>query len=166
MTTRKRVLITGGSSGIGYQSVVQLLAEGIEVIFPCRDKTTSKETMEKLKNELTIPSENLIYASSPIMDLSDLNSIQDFVNKFLSEYEFIDILILNAGLQYTGSPLPKRSKQGFELTFAVNHLSHHYLTYLLLPLVLKSKYPRIIITSSEVHNPFFHQVEELENLLV
>tara|TARA_Y100001968_G_scaffold7008_1_gene6076 strand:- start:165 stop:1013 length:849 start_codon:yes stop_codon:yes gene_type:complete len=90
---------------------------------------------------------------TPLMDLSDLNSIDDFCSKVKKQGCKIDVLILNAGIQYTGSKKPWRSTQGFELTFAVNHLSHFYLTQNLLPLINKSNDSKIIITSSEVHNP-------------
>ena len=61
--------------------------------------------------------------------------------------------MLNAGLQYSGSKQPQWSKQGFELTIAVNHLAHQALLEQLLPLLLLSKNPRLVITASEVHDP-------------
>ena len=87
------------------------------------------------------------------MDLSDLNSIDSLCSVFKKKRLSIDVLILNAGLQYTGSQKPWRSIQGVELTFAVNHLSHFYLVQNLLPLIHISTESKIIITSSEVHNP-------------
>jgi len=87
------------------------------------------------------------------MDLSDLNSIDSLCSEVKKRELNIDVLILNAGLQYTGSKTPRRSTQGFELTFAVNHLAHFYLTKNLIPLINRSNDSRIIITSSEVHNP-------------
>ena len=56
-------------------------------------------------------------------------------------------------MQYTGSFYPKVSKQSIELTFAVNHLSHFYLVNLLKDFVLDKEESRIIITSSDVHDP-------------
>ena len=66
---------------------------------------------------------------------------------------FLDVIVLNAGLQYTGSFYPKVSKQGVELTFAVNHLAHFYLVNVLKDFVRDNKESRIIITSSDVHDP-------------
>ena len=91
--------------------------------------------------------------SFPIVDLSDLNSIDNFTEDYLKKGCSVDSLVLNAGLQYTGSNYPKFSKQGIELTFAVNHLSHLYLTLLLLPLIDRGNNPTVVITASEVHNP-------------
>jgi len=87
------------------------------------------------------------------MDLSDLNSIDSLCSDLKIKGVNIDVLILNAGLQYTGSKTPRMSAQGIELTFAVNHLSHFYLTQKILSLINKKNDPKIIITSSEVHNP-------------
>ena len=87
------------------------------------------------------------------MDLSDLSSIDSLCSEVKNRRWTIDVLILNAGLQYTGSKTPRRSTQGIELTFAVNHLSHFYLTQKILPFIDIRNDPKIIITSSEVHNP-------------
>ena len=87
------------------------------------------------------------------MDLSDLKSIDSSCSELKKRRLNIDVLILNAGLQYTGSKTPRWSSQGIELTFAVNHLSHFYLTQKILPFINMSNDPKIIITSSEVHNP-------------
>ena len=64
-----------------------------------------------------------------------------------------DIVILNAGMQYTGALYPKVSKQGVELTFAVNHLAHFYIINILSSFIKDSAESRIIITSSDVHDP-------------
>ena len=56
-------------------------------------------------------------------------------------------------MQYTGSFYPKVSKQGIELTFAVNHLAHFYLVNILIGLINNKKESKIIITSSDVHDP-------------
>mgnify|MGYP003956171399 CR=1 FL=1 len=89
----------------------------------------------------------------PYLDLGDLESVERCAKELLSNCESIDSLVLNAGLQYTGSSEARFSAQGFELTFAVNHLGHQVLTQYLIPLLDKGFKPRVVITSSEVHNP-------------
>ena len=147
------ILITGGSSGIGYQAVLKLISLGHNIILPCKNILRANEVLTNIFNQS--PSKLLekgnIY--TPIMDLSDLNSVDSLCAEVKKRILNIDVLILNAGLQYTGSKTPRRSTQGFELTFAVNHLSHFYLTQKLLPLMNKTNNSKIIITSSEVHNP-------------
>ncbi len=147
------ILLTGGSSGIGYQAALKLISLGHNIILPCRNITRANETLIKLFNDIPVDLCSRGNISTPIMDLSDLESIDSICNEMMERREKIDILILNAGLQYTGSKEVRRSSQGVELTFAVNHLAHHYLTRKLLPLLNKTENTRIIITSSEVHNP-------------
>ncbi len=147
------IFITGASSGIGYQAALKLISIGHNIILPCKNISRANEILTNIFNQLpcNLYKKGNIY--TPIMDLSDLNSIDLLCTEIMAKQIKIDILILNAGLQYTGSKIPKRSAQGIELTFAVNHLSHFYLTQNLLPLISRNKYSKIIITSSEVHNP-------------
>ena len=147
------IFITGGSSGIGFQAVMKLISLGHNIILPCKNVFRANEVLMNIFNQFPgkSPKKGQIY--SPIMDLSDLKSIDSLCSEIKKRRLKIDILILNAGLQYTGSKRPRRSMQGIELTFAVNHLSHFYLTQKILPLINTNNDPKIIITSSEVHNP-------------
>jgi len=147
------IFITGGSSGIGYQAVLKLISLGHNIILPCKNIFRANEVLTNIFNQLPccLSKKGKIY--TPLMDLSDLNSIDSLCSEVKTRRLNIDVLILNAGLQYTGSKSIRRSNQGFELTFAVNHLSHFYLTQNLLPFINRSNDSRIIITSSEVHNP-------------
>ena len=147
------IFITGGSSGIGYQAVLKLIALGHNIILPCKNISRANEVLTKLFNQLPCGLSKKGHISTPVMDLSDLNSIDSLCSEVKKKRVNIDVLILNAGLQYTGSKVARRSTQGFELTFAVNHLSHFYLTQNLLPLIRRDTNSKIIITSSEVHNP-------------
>ncbi len=147
------IFITGGSSGIGYQAVLKLISLGHNIILPCKNLSRANQVLMNILNDLpcNLTSKGNIY--TPIMDLSDLISIRHLCTEIKTKKIQIDVLILNAGLQYTGSRKPRRSTQGIELTFAVNHLSHFYLTQNLLPLMSINNDSKIIITSSEVHNP-------------
>ena len=147
------ILITGGSSGIGYQAVIELISLGNNIILPCKNIIRANEVLTNLFNNYSLRSVQKGEIYTPIMDLSDLKSIDSLFSEVKRRRFKIDVLILNAGLQYTGSRTPRWSNQGIELTFAVNHLSHFYLTQKILPLIDLSNNPKIIITSSEVHNP-------------
>ncbi len=144
----RTILLTGASSGIGYQASIRLLKSGNKLILPCRDASTAKETKAKLVS-LT-GSESV---STIVCDLADLKSIETMAYNLKNSENNIDTIALNAGLQYTGSKKVLRSVQGFELTIAVNHLANQAIVELLLPLLLKSANPRVVITSSEVHDP-------------
>ena len=147
------IFITGGSSGIGFQAALRLISLGNNIILPCKNILRANEVLTNIFNQLPCDLLKRGDIYTPIMDLSDLNSIDSLCSEVKKRELNIDVLILNAGLQYTGSKTPRRSTQGFELTFAVNHLAHFYLTKNLIPLINRSNDSRIIITSSEVHNP-------------
>tara|TARA_B100001250_G_scaffold142332_1_gene121812 strand:+ start:312 stop:1343 length:1032 start_codon:yes stop_codon:yes gene_type:complete len=149
----KRVLITGGTSGIGYKACLKLLSNRHEVVIFARNQKRIDEISLKIRNELILKDISNLDFIFHILDLSHLEEIDRIANKLLKQSMPIDTLVLNAGLQYTGSDKILLSAQGLELTFAVNHLAHQLLAQKLMPLLIKSKKPRIIITSSEVHNP-------------
>ncbi|MCE7041669.1 SDR family NAD(P)-dependent oxidoreductase [Dyadobacter sp. CY312] len=85
------------------------------------------------------------------LDLSSLKSVRFFSDKVKESLgqDKIDVLILNAGIQATDNQL--RSEEGFELTFATNHLAHYLLVRLLEPNLAKGG--RVVVTTSDAHDP-------------
>jgi protochlorophyllide reductase len=139
----RHVVLTGGSSGIGLQAAARLLAAGHHLTVLCRDAATAERLRQGLDGDLT----------PLIVDLADLESVGRGADALCQAARPIDSLVLNAGLQYSGAPAPRWSAQGFELTLAVNHLAHQALLQRLLPLLLQSPAPRLVLTASEVHDP-------------
>ncbi|MCT0223986.1 SDR family NAD(P)-dependent oxidoreductase [Synechococcus sp. CS-1328] len=139
----RHVLLTGASSGIGFQAAVQLLQAGHHLTVLCRDSSTADRLRHQLSSRL----------QTTLCDLADLASIEACADALLAAAEPIDTLVLNAGLQYSGAAEPRWSAQGFELTIAVNHLAHQALLQRLLPLLLQGTAPRLVVTASEVHDP-------------
>jgi len=153
MIKNKNILITGGNSGIGFFAIINLLKTKNILYVVIKNEFRKNEFLKKIekyfdKNYLS-KFLNIIENS----DLSDLENIKKIKDYFISKKIFLDVLVLNAGLQYTGSFYPKVSKQGIELTFAVNHLAHFYLVNLLKDFIKNKEESRIIITSSDVHDP-------------
>jgi protochlorophyllide reductase len=157
----RHVLLTGGNSGIGLQAAMQLLQAGHRLTVLCRD-AASAERLGQVLAPLAqqAPAEQPLAnqplgarLATPICDLDDLTSIERCAAELLTAGEPIDSLVLNAGLQYSGASEPRWSAQGFELTFAVNHLAHQALLQRLLPLLLRGTAPRLVVTASEVHDP-------------
>ena len=142
-SVRRHILLTGGSSGIGFQAAALLLQDGHSLTLPCRDAATAAGLSERLGSR----------ASTPVCDLADLSSVECCAQSLLAEGEPIDTLVLNAGLQYSGWAEPRWSSQGFELTIAVNHLAHQALLQQLLPLLVQGTAARLVVTASEVHDP-------------
>jgi len=157
----RHVLLTGGNSGIGLQAAMQLLAAGHRLTVPCRDAACAKRLRQVLAQLAEQPLEDRPPGdqplggrlATPICDLADLASIERCAAELLTAGVPIDSLVLNAGLQYSGASEPRWSVQGFELTIAVNHLAHQVLLQHLLPLLLRGTAPRLVVTSSEVHDP-------------
>jgi len=146
---RRRILLTGASSGIGHQAALQLRRAGHHLTLPCRDSATAEATRQRLDAEGgSGPTPDV-----PVCDLADLASVERCATDLLRRGEPLDTLVLNAGLQTTGAPEPLISAQGYELTIAINHLAHQALAQRLLPLLDRGQAPRVVVTASEVHDP-------------
>ena len=143
MNKVQHLLITGASSGIGRIAAQRLEEGGHRLTLVCRSRERAREALEWVAPNTTVV----------LADLADLTSVDQLCSSLQGRAEPLDGLVLNAGLQYAGYKEPRWSSQGFELTVAVNHLAHQLLLMRLLPMLLKSTSPRLVITASEVHNP-------------
>lgn len=138
----KRVLITGGNSGIGIITARELAGKGAEVVLACRDTDKTSEALEVINASAEIPAVNL-----PV-DLASLQSVRDLAATFLGKYDRLDVLINNAGLF---PPKQRLTDDGFEMQMGVNHLSHFLLTNLLLDCLKASAPARVITVTSTLH---------------
>jgi len=143
MTKPQHLLITGASSGIGRMAAQRLEQNGHRLTLICRNRERAEAALSWVAPTTTVL----------LADLADLAAVDQICRYLLEEGGLIDGMVLNAGLQYAGHRQPRWSAQGFELTIAVNHLAHQLLLIRLLPLLLESAHPRLVITASEVHNP-------------
>ncbi len=153
MNKNKNILITGGNSGIGFFAIINLLKKKNNLFVVIKSELRKNDFLCKIEKHFDKKYLSKYLRIIENTDLSDLNSIKKIKDYLISKNIFLDVVILNAGLQYTGSFYPKVSKQGIELTFAVNHLSHFYLINLIKDFVRDNEQSRIIITSSDVHDP-------------
>ncbi|MDA9661503.1 SDR family NAD(P)-dependent oxidoreductase, partial [bacterium] len=128
--TPQRILITGGSSGIGLEACKRLVERGHHLTLLCRTEERCLETIETLS---AISTEKAT-AEGLTINLQDLQSVEKGCDIILQKNEPIDTLILNAGIQNVGIKKPQFTKQGLEETFCVNHLSHQLIVMRLLPL--------------------------------
>lgn len=133
----KTVIVTGGYSGIGLETVRVLVDAGAQVIVPARDP-------EKAERNLS----GIIGVEHASLDLLDPISIDCFAENFLASDRALNLLINSAGIMAT--PL-QRDTRGFEAQFATNHLGHFQLTARLWPALREANGARVVSVSSLGH---------------
>ena len=143
------VAITGPTAGIGLALTRRLYEMGAHVIAIGRSPTK----LQSLQDELEGSANGMV--STVVADLSDLDSVAQASKNIIESYDHIDILFNNAGLHtsFRGMMSLETTKQGYDLAFGVNYLSHFLLTEKLKPLLGKSpgKKGKIIQISSSFH---------------
>jgi NAD(P)-dependent dehydrogenase (short-subunit alcohol dehydrogenase family) len=141
---KKIVLITGSTDGIGKQTAVEISRAQHSVIIHGRNKGKA----EKCAGEIIVSSGNndVEYTAA---DFSSLEKVKQMADEIKSRHSYLDVLINNAAI-YSKKKII--TVDGFELTFAVNYLSHFLLTILLSDLLKKSEGGRIINVSSSAHS--------------
>lgn len=155
----KIFIITGGNSGLGYQTAKALAKRGATVIIACRDLLKANEAIKNIKLE-TNESASLVALE---LDLESFESIRAFCQVIKNEYPQFDCLINNAGL---GMRDTKLSKEGFEIHLATNHLGHFLLTNLLLEQIKKNN-ARVVVVSSKLHEKGeikFENLRKIDNI--
>ena len=134
----KVALVTGGYSGIGFETVRALTGAGAKVIVPSRDVDRAVTTLDGV-----IGAEQIGF-----MDLSDLPSVTRFGEAIAANHPKIDIAIFNAGVM--ACPL-YRTQQGLEWQLGVNHVGHFVLLQTLLPALRAARGARLVTLSSIAH---------------
>ena len=140
----KTILITGSTDGIGKQAAFELAELGVRVILHGRNKSKVKRVLQKFEQKTG--NDQLDFS---IVDLSSLQQIRTMAAEIKQKYNQIDVLINNAGVAMNKLEI---SEDGYEMTFAVNHLAVFAFTLLLLDLMTQSAPSRIIIVSSMAHS--------------
>ncbi len=145
----KTVLITGATDGIGKQTAYDLFRKGFNVIIHGRDLRKAEETAESLKKQPQQDKGSSPEVFTVTADLSLVKNMPDLADQVKGLPVKPDILINNAGVFMNERVI---TEEGFEMTFAVNHLSHFALTLLLLQDLSESDDPRIVNVSSIAHS--------------
>ncbi len=140
----KIILITGSTDGIGKQTAFELASMGHKVIIHGRNPQRVKTVFNEIKEQTGNSDINFVVA-----DLSSLENVRHLAAEINSKYDMLDVLLNNAGVFSSQREL---SKDGFEITFAVNHLAHFLLTNLLLDTIKQSDQGRIVTVSSMAHS--------------
>ncbi|HTI59498.1 SDR family oxidoreductase [Mucilaginibacter sp.] len=135
-------VITGSTSGIGKVTALELAKKGHAIYMLVRNTPKGERVREEI---VTQTGNKNIYVIR--CDVSDLQSVREAAAELKEKLFGINILINNAGSAFQEKQL---SKDGFEMTFALNHLGHFLLTMSLMPLLERGQ-ARIINVSSEGH---------------
>ena len=139
----KIIVVTGGNSGLGFESVKAFASKGAEVVLASRSMEKGEVAREEILK--TVPSGKILVMQ---LDLGDLDSIKNFVSAFKHNYKKLNVLLNNAGIMTTPY---FTTKDGFEGQLGTNHLGHFALTGLLVDLLLKTEGARIVNVSSGAH---------------
>lgn len=137
----KVCMVTGANSGIGKVTALELAKQGATVVMVCRNGEKGRAAQAELKAQSGNDAVDLLLA-----DFAVLQQVRELADTFRQKYSRLDLLVNNAGLF-----LDKRreSADGYEYTFAVNHLAPFLLTNLLLDRLKASAPARIVNVASE-----------------
>jgi NAD(P)-dependent dehydrogenase (short-subunit alcohol dehydrogenase family) len=144
MKPKRTWIVTGGNTGLGLECARNLARDPDNlVVIACRDPEKGEQAATTLRE-----SGGAVQVLA--LDLSKLSSVRGFVEQFRgANLPPLAGIVCNAGVQSV--EVPTRTAEGYETTFAVNHLGHYLLTRLLLP-DLKAG-GSIVFVSSNTHDP-------------
>ncbi|TMW61480.1 hypothetical protein Poli38472_012671 [Pythium oligandrum] len=142
--TKQVILVTGGNTGLGFQACLDMAkTPNTHVILTGRSAERVEAAVEKIQAQIDPTST----VEGSLLDLGSLKGVQAFATEFKKRDLTIDTLLANAGFS---GPIDNKllTEDGYEMTFGVNHLGHFLLITLLRECVR-----RVVVVSSEVHNP-------------
>jgi dehydrogenase/reductase SDR family protein 13 len=131
--------VTGANSGIGRAMVEALASSGGKVILASRSEERTRPVLDGIQSRY--PAAGARWVS---IDVSDLGSVRQAAAEFLASGQPIDVLVNNAGIAGTRAV----TRDGFDLTYATNHIGPFLLTNLLLPRLLEAPQGRIVNVAS------------------
>ncbi len=149
----KNCVISGGNSGIGYETALALACLGANIFILSRNQGKAEAAVKSIKAKSQNNNVDFVLA-----DLSSQKSIKDAAKYIKREFPVVDVLVNNAGTWVSKLEL---TEDGVETQFAVNHLAYFLLSYELLDTLYNSEDARIICVGSDSH---FHGKMHFEDL--
>lgn len=157
LITGQRVVITGATSGIGYETALELARRGGALTIVCRNPERGKTTAAEIEQAVPGSSVDVLLA-----DLSEFDQVRDVAEQINSRYAAIDVLVNNAGVQ---NLTPRYTSAGFDHMLASNYLGPFLLTNLVLDRVRSAPAGRVVVVASDAHRMAARfDVESFENL--
>lgn len=154
--TAKYILVTGATDGIGKQTALELAKTDATVLVHGRNPERGKAVVEEIRRATGNPNVRLVLA-----DLSKMAEVRQLAESIKGQTPHLDILIHNAGTIMKERVV---TVDGFETTFAVNHLAPFLLTHLLLDHVKAATPARIITVASSTHHQGRLKLEDLQKV--
>lgn len=151
----KVVMVTGATDGIGLVTARELANMGAEVVVVGRNVEKGNRVVSEIKSATGSDKVALMVA-----DLSSMQEVRKLAEEFKSKYKRLDVLVNNAGAVFRQRA---ESVDGYEMTFALNHLNYFLLTNLLLDTIKASAPARIINVSSAAHQGQTLDFTDLQN---
>ena len=136
------ILVTGANTGIGYEAAKALAGKSARVLLACRDEARALAAMSGIRQ--AVPNANLAFLP---LDQADLASVRRAAEQASAEPR-IDVLLNNAGAIFNRR---QQTADGFERTFALNHLAYFALTNLLRNRLKATAPARVVNVASEAH---------------
>ncbi len=142
--TDRTAIVTGANGGLGLAIAKGLAGAGAHVVMAARNQAKAQAAFEEIR--LRHPTASLEIVE---LDLASLASVETAAKSIAADHGTIDILVNNAGLM----ALPERkTSDGFEMQFGVNHLGHWALTAHLMPNLLRADAARVVTMTSVAHH--------------
>jgi NAD(P)-dependent dehydrogenase (short-subunit alcohol dehydrogenase family) len=142
--TGRTAVVTGANGGLGLETARALAAAGAHVVITARNQEKAATAVADIGGTVADPSLEVV-----ALDLGSLASVRGAAERIVAAHETIDILVNNAGVM--GIP-ERRTADGFEMQFGVDHLGHYALTALLMPALLRAGAARIVTVTSTAHH--------------
>jgi NAD(P)-dependent dehydrogenase (short-subunit alcohol dehydrogenase family) len=139
----RTAVVTGANSGLGLVAATELARAGAGVVLACRNTEKAESAAGSIR--AAVPGAEVAVEK---LDLSSLDSIRAFAERFDAGHDGFDLLINNAGVM---APPRSETADGFELQFGTNHLGHFALTGLLLAKLEGREGARVVTLSSGAH---------------
>lgn len=141
----KTVVVTGANSGIGFETAASLAGMGARVLVTARNADKGRAAVAAIGARVGREAQVQLV----VFDLADLSSVRRGAAEILEQTTRLDVLVNNAGLVLTERTV---TVDGFEATFAINHLGPFLLTNLLLDRLRASAPARVVTVASTAHN--------------
>jgi dehydrogenase/reductase SDR family protein 13 len=138
----RNFFVTGANSGVGRSMTEALAARGASIVMAARSEERTRPVIDGIRRQF--PSSDIQWLQ---IDLADLDSVRRAAGEYLGSGKPIDVLVNNAGIAGTNALSP----QGFDVTYATNHIGPFLLTNLLLPRIRESTQGRIVNVASSAH---------------